>query len=166
MKVRRAITSQLSALAVLLVLTAIGCGDEDAPPSSAPDTEEPRGLVGVRWVASGFLDGASIEPPAEPGTVHFEENGFVAGSDGCNDFGYVASGDADDPAPDGLAYEIVGDEIRFTGSWISTLRGCSDTGYEGRIRHVLTGTVTYEIDGAKLTLTASDGAGVAFTDAP
>jgi len=176
MSVRRPIAAWSSTLLVLVVLTVAACGAGDGPRSQpdgdrsalsdrAAQAEEPRavGLIGVTWVAAGFLDGGSVEPPSGPGHVRFEPNGFVTGTDGCNGFGFAASDEQDDNSTHALRYEVIGNDINFTGSPVSTLIGCSDTEYETRIRHVLRGSVTYEIDGSVLTLTAADGRGVKFT---
>jgi heat shock protein HslJ len=106
--------------------------------------------------------GATIDPTSGPAQISFEENGYVSGSDGCNGFGYVVGDGPADPA-DGLVYEVVGDEIVFEGSPVSTLIGCSSSEYEGRVRHVLTGTMRYELSGERLTLVATDGSGAVFT---
>lgn len=163
MSVRNATTSKACTLIVLLVLT-VACGDTAAPSSesggSSPsllgnasgDDAEPAELIGVTWLVTGFLDGASVYPPSGHGRIRFEQNGFVTGSDGCNGFGYalVDEGEGEGESPEGLAYTISGEQIHFTGASVSTLIGCSDNEYEVRLHHVLAGIVTYEMGAAPL----------------
>lgn len=166
-------TLLLGVVAVLAIGTACG-GDGDEVSSGGTSTtrnasvSEPP-LVGTQWMVIGFVDGKATEllaPPGEAaGSVRFENNGFVTGSDGCNGFGYAMEADTQ-PSELGLVYQVEGDRIVLTGSPLSTLRGCPGTSYEvyGQgVRAVLQGTVTYEIDGRQLTLQATDGRGVIYT---
>lgn len=155
----------LAILCVLLAIAASCASGDDGDSTEENDGAVPASsedLVGVLWTVTGFVDGASIDPASEAGQVKFERNGYVSGSDGCNGFGFVVSDGPADPA-DGLVYKVMGDEIHFEGSPLSTLIGCSDNEYEGRVRHVLTGVVKYELSGTQLRLLAADGSGVVLT---
>lgn len=160
----------------VLVLAAYGDGDtamrteNPATTHEGPVADQP--LTGTDWTVIGFVDGDSNDlvaaPGDTPGAVRFEENGFVSGHDGCNGFGYVVDETATDAerAELGLVYEVEAARITFTGSSLSTLRGCLGTNHERysqAVRAVLRGTVTYEIDGRQLTLRANDGRGVIYT---
>lgn len=163
---------------VLAVLVLAACGNDDNTVGAGDTATTREGsvsdqpLIGTNWTVIGFVDGDTTElvaPPGEtPGAVGFEDNGFVSGNDGCNGFGYVVDETATDAerAELGLVYEVEGDRITFTGSPLSTLRGClgkKHAPYSHAVRAVLQGTVTYEIDGRQLTLRAADGRGVIYT---
>lgn len=131
------------------------------------DVAEPdQELVGTTWEVEGFADGQGPGSSAmsfaveEPGAVRFDGNGFVSGSDGCNGF---AVGGTEGEATDGLRYEVVGDEVRFTGDAPQTLVACPDLAeYQERFWAALTGTVSWSIDDDRLTLVGEDGGVVAL----
>ena len=123
-----------------------------------------RELVGTTWVVDGYLDGAGPDGTAssamgDQALVRFEENGFMTGHDGCNGFGYAGQMGAD--PTDGLRYEVDGDRITFSGSAAHTEMACPDVDTD-RIWAVLSGTVTWTVDGPGLTLVAADDRGVTF----
>lgn len=125
--------------------------------------ESDRELVGTRWLVDGYVDGTgpdgtSSSAPSNGALVVFDESGFVLGHDGCNELGY---GGPEGGPTDGLRYEVDDDRITFTGAAASTLIGCPDVDTD-RFWAVLTGTVTFEVDADRLTLTADDGRGVTF----
>ncbi len=128
-----------------------------------PDVE----LVGTTWEVTGFISGAGPDAGVSSASgldarVVLGEDGTVSGSDGCNEFGF-----AEAPTPDdreetvALRYTVDGDEITFDGDPVSTLRGCENIDVEP-FWAVLDGTVTWEIESDRLTLTADDGRGVTF----
>lgn len=121
-------------------------------------------LVGTTWIADGFIegggpDGAVSSAPGDPASVVFADNGFVTGDDGCNGFGYGGEAGAD--PTDGIRYEVTNDHISFSGSAVSTLIGCPDHD-PARFYAILSGSVTWTIDGDNLTLLAPDGSGVMY----
>lgn len=120
-----------------------------------PDAE----LVGTTWTVTGYVDGEtamSAVVASSPATLRFEPNGFVTGNDGCNELGYSNQGD-------GLAYGVDGDRITFTGSPVSTAVGCPDDGDAiERYHDMLSGTVTWSVEGSQLTLLGPDGRGVTY----
>lgn len=130
-----------------------------------PDVE----LVGTTWVVDTFIDGAGPDGAASsvpwdtPPTIVFEDNGFVTGTDGCNSFGY--GGEQGQEPSEGLAYEVDGGTIRFSGSAVTTDMACPgvDTTLFWR---VVEGDVTWEIDASRLTLTHPDGFGISATAEP
>lgn len=126
--------------------------------------EPDRDLVATTWIVDGHVhgagpDGAVSSAPDDAGTLTFDPNGFVVGNDGCNSFGFAGEQGAE--PTDGLRYTVDGDRITFSGSAVSTLRGCDDVDTE-RYRSVLTGTVTWEIDRDRLTLLNDGGEGVTY----
>lgn len=129
---------------------------------SVADPDRP--LVGTTWLVDGYtsgsgLDGAVSSPGPNEASVVFGDEGFVTGTDGCNGFGY--GGEAGVEPTDGIHYEVTGDRISFSGSAVSTMMGCPDHD-PARFYGILQGTVTWAIDGPRLTLTADDGTGVMY----
>jgi heat shock protein HslJ len=106
----------------------------------------PASLTGVTWklVSYGPPGEEMAAVPGVPTSLVFSDDGTVGGTMGCNQFG----GD----------YETSGDQIAF-GSIISTLMACEEPlmNQEAAILAMLSGTVAYQVDGTKLTLTAEDG---------
>lgn len=128
-----------------------------------PDAE----LTGTTWTVDGFVHGSgsdgAVSSVAGPAPVlRFEPEGFVTGSDGCNDFGYAGESGAE--PTDGLRYEIDGDRITFSGGAVSTDMACPDVDTE-HFWAVVDGTVTWEIEASRLTLTADDRGLVLRSDA-
>lgn len=124
--------------------------------------EPDASLVGTTWEVDGFADGQDPEDTAmslsvpEPGMVRFEDDGFISGKDGCNQFGY--GGDEGAPPGMGRSYEVEGDRLVFTGDRVSHTAGCADLEeYTERFWAALTGTVTWSIDADRLTLVSEDG---------
>jgi heat shock protein HslJ len=159
-------------LSLVLILGAFGCiadadGRETAVPQSEPDTSmrtpERIDLAGTMWTATRFRDGeqdVTLAPDDQPGTVKFDANGFVTGGDGCNRFGYSL------PARHGVTYEIRDDLITFGGNGaVSSQKACVQKEYLSRFWAVLTGEVTYEVQGTTLTLTTRDRQSVTYTAA-
>lgn len=123
-------------------------------------------LLGTTWEVEGFADGqdpgdsAMTFGVAEPGRVRFEDSGFVTGFDGCNQFG---TGQAPGEPTDGLRYEVDGDQLTLSGTPVTTEVACPDlTEYVDRFWDVLTGTVTWSVDGDQLRLVGEDGRSVTF----
>jgi heat shock protein HslJ len=106
-------------------------------------------LVGTRWVVDTILEGdaASSVPQGVEAWVTFGADGKVSGHDGCNGFGGT--------------YEAGDDEVTIRER-VQTLIGC--TGEIERLSNAVgaatDGTVTYEINAKRLTLTDADGRGV------
>lgn len=130
--------------------------------ASAPD----RPLLDTTWEVEGFADGQDPEDSAmafgvaQPGRVRFQDDGFVTGFDGCNQFG---TGQAPDDPVDGLRYEVDGDQLAFSGTPVMTEVACPDlTEYVDRFWAVLTGTATWSVDGDQLRLVGDDGQVVTF----
>ena len=91
--------------------------------------------------------------------MRFEDNGFVTGRDGCNDFGPIQDGEQ----LDGLRYDVDGDRVRFTGGAAQTVTGCPDLAeYTGRFWAALAGTAIWSIDADRLALVGEDGRVVTF----
>jgi heat shock protein HslJ len=115
--------------------------------SPGPD----RPLHGIHWQIDTLIDGTvSPIPRGVKAHIRFRSDGRVHGTSGCNGFG-------------GRFTER---EHRLTfGRINSTLVGCSDPRHsvEDVISHAIRGTVTYQIDGATLTVLDSTGAGFAAT---
>ena len=159
---------------VLLFLVATGCGSTDDDTGAREEgtgesstTEPPDvALIGTSWFATEYFDGdrqVLTQPPDENAQVTFEENGFVTGHDGCNGFGYSPDAAPDDSGRDiGKTYDVTADRITFTGTSVSTLIGCNEKDHRVRFHAVLTGTVTYVLDGSTLTLVDSDNRRVRF----
>ena len=127
-----------------------------------------RELTGTTWVVDGYIDGAGPDgstssAPGDTARIVLEDNGFVTGHDGCNGFGY--GGEANAEPISGLRYEVAGDQITFSGSAVTTDMACPGIDTE-RLWAVLSGTVTWSIDGSRLTLVADDGRGVTFHAQP
>jgi heat shock protein HslJ len=123
-----------------------------------------RELTGTSWVVDGYVDGAGPDgvtssAPGDTALFVFDANGFVTGNDGCNGFGF--GGETGAAATDGLRYEIDGNRITFTGSAVTTDMACPGVDTD-RFWAVLMDTVTWTIDGARLTLVADDDRGVTY----
>lgn len=128
------------ALALLaLILSLAACG------------RSPASLTGVTWrlVTYGPAGAQITAAPGVPTSLIFSEDGTVGGSLGCNQFG----GD----------FEASGDQITF-GPMISTLMACEEPlmTQESAVLAMLSGTVTYQVDGTRLTLAAEDGSVAVF----
>lgn len=127
-----------------------------------PDAE----LVGTTWVVDTILEGsgpdgtASSVPWDEPPTLRLEDNGFVMGSDGCNGFGW--GGEQGQPPSEGVRYTVDGGEIIFAGDPVADTRACPDVDVDLFWR-VIDGTVSWEIDASRLTLSHPDGFGLSAT---
>jgi heat shock protein HslJ len=127
--------------------------------------EPDRELVGTTWEVDGFADGQDPDDAAmsvavdRPATVRFEEDGFVMGHDGCNDFG---TGEVDG-TQDGLRYELDGDQLVLSGAPVRTQVACPDVAeHVDRFWAALTGTATWSVDADRLTLVGEDGRVVTF----
>jgi heat shock protein HslJ len=123
-----------------------------------------RELVATTWIVDGFVsgsgpDGSVASAAGEDARVVFEANGFVTGSDGCNELGY--GGPSAQEPTDGLRYEVDGDRITFSGAPVTTARACPDVDTD-RFWAVLTGTVTWDVDGSRLSLLDETGRGVVY----
>lgn len=136
----------------LLVVTILGVGAASACGDDGGDADE---LVGT-WVATAFRDADDtvvLDPPDGPGSLTFEVDGSVAGSDGCNGFGFDA-------------YVVDTGELRFESPQFGTLVEClAGQEYVPRFRAIVDEPVAYELDGDQLTLTGDDGIGIVFTRA-
>jgi heat shock protein HslJ len=108
-------------------------------------------LTGVTWrlVSYGPAGAQTDAVAGVPTSLIFSEDGAVGGTMGCNQFG----GD----------YETSGDQITFS-ALNSTLMACEEPlmTQESAVLAMLSGTVTFEVDGTKLTLTAEDGSVAVF----
>lgn len=113
--------------------------------SAQPD----KPLTGTTWIADTVIAGdAASSVPADPKVWLKIADGKVQASDGCNGIGGTAT---IEPAT-----------ITFSGV-ASTLVGCVDRSPAGPAIHALvTGKVSYELDGERLTLTTAGGAGLGF----
>jgi heat shock protein HslJ len=104
------------------------------------------GLTGVTWklVSYGPPDQLTAAAPNVETSLVFGEDGKVSGSMGCNQFGG--------------SYETKGDQISF-GPLAATLMACPEPAMsqETAVLAILSGTVTYKLDGNSLTLTGQDG---------
>jgi heat shock protein HslJ len=111
----------------------------------------PAGLTGVAWklVSYGASGAQTAAVSSVPTSLIFNADGTVGGTMGCNQFG----GD----------YETSGDLITF-GAMASTMMACEEPlmTQEAAILTMLSGPVTYQVDGTKLTLTAQDGSVAVF----
>jgi heat shock protein HslJ len=112
--------------------------------SACAPSEESRSLVGS-WTltAYGPVDSPTPAVPDVDATITFNEDGSVAGTTGCNEFG----GD----------YTVEGDQITF-GQIVSTLILCPELqmAQEEAIYQVLVETATFNIEGDTLTITKND----------
>lgn len=110
------------------------------------ETADPdRPLEGTKWEVDSLISGDTVSSvPAGAGLPTFTfTDGEVGFFNGCND--------------GGGPYELDGSEITF-GDLITTLKACRrDAGStEGAVMAVLDGTVTFEIEAGRLTLTNGD----------
>jgi heat shock protein HslJ len=128
--------------------------------------EPDRQLVGTTWEVDGFADGQDPDDAAtsfaveRPATLRFEEDGFVTGHDGCNEFGHSSDGAG---SGDGLRYVVDGSEVAFSGEPVSTQIACPDlVEYTDRFWAALSGTATWSVDADRLTLVGEDGRVVAL----
>lgn len=117
-----------------------------------------RALVGTTWRLDSIIDGtgpdgAVSQAMNDRARLVFDANGFVVGHDGCNEFGYA--GEADGEPTDGLAYTVDGDQITFSGAPVTTEIACPDIDTDA-FWAVVSGTVTFDIDAARLTLSGDD----------
>ena len=106
--------------------------------------ENTRPLVGTwRLTAYGPVDSTTPAVPDVDATLIFGEDGTLAGSTGCNEFG----GD----------YMVEGDQITF-GQIVSTLILCPDLpmAQEEAMFQVMMETATFKIEGDTLTITKND----------
>ena len=112
---------------------------------SAPATRAPAdALIGV-WRLTSYGLPSSPVPAVESveAGLTFNADGTLTGNSGCN--GYSGS------------YTVEGNQITF--SPIASTRMACDKSImeqEAAIHQVLTGTVSFQIDGAQLTLTNND----------
>jgi heat shock protein HslJ len=114
--------------------------------SACAPNEESRSLVGS-WMltAHGPVDSPTPAVPDVDAILTFSEDGSVAGSTGCNEFG----GD----------YTVEGDQITF-GQIVSTLILCPDLqmAQEETMYQVLVETASFNIEGDTLTNIKNDTA--------
>ncbi|MQA26760.1 MAG: META domain-containing protein [Micromonosporaceae bacterium] len=108
-----------------------------------------RPLQGARWVVEGTLDGDTAA--AVPGDVDahltLSDNGAVRGDTGCNTFsGKVTT----------TKSAITFSDIVVTNNACSGERGALDKA----MRELLRGTVKYQLEADKLTLTGKSGTGL------
>ncbi|MFF8843623.1 META domain-containing protein [Streptomyces sp. NPDC015127] len=123
----------------------------------ALNAERPAPLVGTRWTVDSLVSGgtATSLPAGSEGKAHLTiaKDGTVGGSLGCNRFSSTA--------------KVSGDSITF-GRLASTRKLCPgpEMDLEREMVKVLEqGTVKYEVKHRALTLTASNGKGLAaFAD--
>ncbi|MFN8383566.1 MAG: META domain-containing protein [Anaerolineales bacterium] len=116
--------------------------------SACASGETSASLTG-EWTLVSYGD-ASNPTPALPDvetSINFNEGGTFGGSVGCNSLG------AD--------YKVSGDQITF-GSIVSTMMFCEGVSdQESTVLNILTDkTVSFTVNGEKLTLTSADGASV------
>lgn len=112
--------------------------------SACASKENTRTLVGSwRLTVYGPVDSTTPAVPDVDATLIFGEDGTLAGSTGCNEFG----GD----------YMVGGDKITF-GQIVSTLILCPDLqmAQEEAMFQVLMETATFKIEGDTLTITKND----------
>jgi heat shock protein HslJ len=106
-------------------------------------------LAGTSWTLVSYGDPAAptMAVSGVDTSLNFDNNGQVGGSMGCNSFG----GD----------YSVKGDKITF-GSIISTEMACDELrmSQETSTFAVMSGTVSYTINGDTLTITSADGSKV------
>jgi heat shock protein HslJ len=110
-------------------------------------------LEGTLWTVTGTLEGdGTAALDTEPGTLTFAA-GTVEVFTGCN----TGSG----------GYTATDTTIRFDAIAM-TATACADPAMqmEAAVTRTLTGTVTWDIEGTKLTLAQPDGTGLTLTSAP
>ncbi|MFF3326023.1 META domain-containing protein [Streptomyces sp. NPDC002889] len=118
--------------------------------------EEPSPLVGTKWSVTSLLSDktATSLPAGTENKAHltFGKDGSVSGNLGCNRFSSTA--------------RISEKTITF-GKLASTRKLCPgpEMSVERELAKVLNGTVTYELKHRTLSLTATDGTGLAATPA-
>jgi heat shock protein HslJ len=105
-------------------------------------------LEGTTWIADTLIDGdAASSVPEDPKVYLRFVDGKVEGSDGCNGVGgemQIAPGSVDFP-------EVT-----------TTAIACGAPGVQGAFGGLFGKTVTVELDGDRLTLTAPSGTGLGF----
>ena len=115
-------------------------------------------------MVDGYVEGSdpdsAVSSTSDAGSLVFGADGFVTGDDGCNSFGFA--GEAGEPPTQGLRYEVRGDEIVFAGSAVITDKACPGRDVD-RFWAVLSGTVSWQIDGSRLTLRDGTGRGVTYS---
>lgn len=115
----------------------------------------PRQLVGTRWVVDTVIDGqvAGSTPQGSKAFLIFDANGTVQVGAGCN------TGSA--------TYTSTADTITVQPP-ILTMMACTPEimAVERAVIAVLDGDVAYRLDSEKLTLTASNGKGIALRAEP
>lgn len=126
----------LFALSVLILSACTSGGGASASPTG-------------EWTLVSYGD-ASNPTPALPDvetSINFNEDGTFGGSVGCNSFG--------------SDYKVDGDQVTF-GSIVSTMMFCNDIStQESAVLAILTDkTVSFTVNGDKLTFTSADGASV------
>lgn len=131
--------------------TAVVLRDADV---AAPDLP----LLGTTWEVDGFVEGTGPEGTAmsiaveRPGTLRLTDELVAVGFDGCAELA--------EPVP----FALDGDRLTFPGSAPAPAAGCEGAAAEhaDRYRSVLTGAVTWSVDGDRLTLVAEDGRGATY----
>ncbi|MFE0422292.1 META domain-containing protein [Streptomyces sp. NPDC058953] len=159
---RRLPRTLISALTLLALLTAAGCGDDDgsgrnpgetngaAPGDRVSAEPSPRPLAGTAWKVTDVTPGGL--PKGAERAAHFTlgKDGLLQGNLGCNGFSAKA--------------KAVGDTITLEPV-ISTKKLCpgARSDLEDRVKKVLEGTVTYTVDGHDLTLGGPKGTSLRAT---
>ena len=122
----------LTALAMIVSLTACAAGDVPSAPS----------LAGTEWVLKAMPGWVMAKAPQIP-TLHFQSDGQVGGRGGCNSWGG--------------SYELKGTSVRF-GQMRTTLMACAyGMDVEGRFHEMLRQARTLTVNGDTLTLGNGDG---------
>jgi heat shock protein HslJ len=105
-------------------------------------------IEGTTWIADTLIEGdAASSVPADPRVYLRFVDGKVEGSDGCNGVGgemQIASGD-----------------VEFPGLNMTAM-ACGAPGVQAAFAGLFGKTVTVELDGDRLTLTAPGGTGLGF----
>jgi heat shock protein HslJ len=108
----------------------------------------PAALTQPTWTLTTLVVDGQVQALAasRPATLHFDtHDGQVSGTGGCNSFGG--------------SYSLNGNQVQF-GELRSTLIGCLDpvvSGQESHYFQALSGALTYNIQGATLTLSGNSG---------
>ena len=108
-------------------------------------------LVGTRWQLDSVISGDAVSSTlGEPAVLELTADGGISGSTGCRLF----SG----------SYELSGSSVEVTDLMVDSRPcGLDTAGQDGQVLAVVEEGFTYEIDGNRLTLTASGDRGLSYT---
>jgi heat shock protein HslJ len=147
---RRVIYAALSAAAVIAVAVGVGAAVTGGTDRPSPSAARPTAIENRDWTIAS-VDGTSVTDPRM--TLRVERGRFFA-DDSCNYLG-------------GRAH-VQGNRL-LLGDVATTVRGCLDPGFSSVVREVdefFTGTITWSVDGAKLTLINHTGMKLRYRSAP